>query len=214
MRTALMLADFTDERVVRDARQLRTAYGLKRTLRYATGRDHTLHSESVSEHVFALLYLAHCFLPLEDPEGFLDVAKVHRLLLFHDFAEMVHGDVPYHLKTEEHEERERRAATLVFAALPPSLAELGHGAWYEYEMRKTPEARFVYALDKVEPIFELMDPVAELSMKRLKFSYDAHIGKKFRATEYFPIMRRFVEVLTADMLARGIFWVAEEHDAA
>lgn len=215
MRTALQLADFTDQFVMEEAQKLRGPYALKRTMRYASTRDHTVHSESVAEHVFGLLYLAQCFLPLEDPDRLMDWVKVSSIILYHDFGEMVHGDVPYHRKTMEHEERERTAAVEVFGGLPELIGTVGYAYWRDYEGRMSPEARFVYALDKVEPIFELWDPVNELSMKRLCFSYEQHIGKKFRATEHFPVMRRFVEAMTADMILRRVFWAPSmEEDGA
>ena len=209
-----MLRDFTDEHVMTEARKLLVPYALKRTLRYQTERDHSVHSESVAEHVFALHWLARYFLPLEDPEPLMDWQKVYDILLVHDFGEITHGDVPYHWKTAEHEAREREAAGPVFASLPGALAGPCRADWLAYETRSTPEARFAYALDKIEPLFELAGPINEQSMKRLRFGYDHHMDKKFRATEHFPIMRRFLEVMTADMLARGVFWVAEETGAA
>ena len=209
-----MLEKFTDEYVMAEAKRLLVAYKLKTTLRYHTTRDFTKHSESVAEHVFALLYLAHYFLPLEDPEQFMDWGRVHRILLYHDFGEIIHGDVPYHLKNAEHETRERVAAGEVFAMLPASLAESGYAAWRGYEQRGSQEARFVDALDKIEPVFELFNEVNEISMKRLEFTFEQHIGKKRRTIEScFPVMWRFVEVISADMLARDVFW-AEDSTAS
>jgi 5'-deoxynucleotidase YfbR-like HD superfamily hydrolase len=195
-----------DEQILEMARQLRIPYQLKRTMRYGTERDQTVHNESVGEHEFAFFYLLQFFLPLEDPSGRLNLSRIIRLIVYHDFGEIPNGDKPYHLKTKEDEEREKADAVKVFASLPPLLQHIGLKSWQEYEERKTPEAKFVYALDKVEPMFELMDPIAEKSLKRMEFSYEDHIGKKMRATEGFPVMRRFVEVVSADMLRRDVFW--------
>ncbi len=199
----------SDAEILKIADQLCVGYRLKQTLRYAGTRDFATHGESVAEHVFALLYLAQYFLPLEDPEGVLDVIKVHQILLFHDFGEMVNGDIPYHLKTKEHEAQERVDAEKVFASLPPEVVRIGHESWREYDERSSPEACFGCALDKIEPLFELRDPTNERSMRRLKFTYQAHIEKKLRATENFPVMRRFVDAMSNDMLARDVFWVNE-----
>lgn len=203
------ILSLSDDEVMDIVRQLRVAYQLKKTLRYATKRNADEHSESVAEHVFALIFLAEFFLSLEDTEMRIDVAKLHRILLYHDFSEIKHGDQPYHLKTAEDKKREREAAEEIFSSLPALLRETARRSWQEYEKRQSVEAKFAYALDKVEPLFELFDPVNELSMKRLKFSYDAHIGVKFHATESFPVMRKFVDVITRDMLARDVFWVAK-----
>ncbi|MDE1945489.1 MAG: HD domain-containing protein [Patescibacteria group bacterium] len=182
---------------------------MKLKLRYATTRDETVHNESVAEHKFAALYLAYYFLPLEDPRRLMCWETVNLILLFHDFPELKHGDFPYHLKTREDEERERRAAPEVFASLPAAIGRAGYVYWREYEKGVTREARFAQAVDKIEPLFELLGRVQAHSIKRLRFTYEQHMGKKLAATEGFPYMRRFVEVMSADMLARGDFWTPE-----
>jgi putative hydrolase of HD superfamily len=156
--------------------------------------------------VFALIFLSQYFLPIEDSRGLLSREKVYAMILFHDFAEITHGDVPYHQKTKETETRERAAAEGVFSSLPESMQKSSYDIWFEYEEKKSPEAQFVNALDKIEPLFELLDPINEKSFKRLKFTHQDNITRKLIATEKFPIMRRFVEVIDADMLKRKIFW--------
>ena len=197
----------TDEEILAEARQLRVGYQLKRTLRYNTTRDHSEHSESVAEHIFALLYLAEYFLRNEKFKEPLDPLKVHQLLLFHDFEEIKDGDVVSYYKAPDHAERSRRAAEEIFASLPPSLREPGLDAWREYDENMTPEARFCYALDKTEPLFELFDDaINQRSMKRLKVTYDMHVANKFPVVEPYPLMKRFTEVLSEDMRKRGVFW--------
>ena len=58
-------------------------------------------------------------------------------------------------------------------------------------------------------MFELFDPISELSFKRLEQTYEQHVGRKIAATEKFPVMRRFVEAVSNDMLKRQVFWVKE-----
>ncbi len=43
-------------------------------------------------------------------------------------------------------------------------------------------------------------------MKRQKVAFEIHYGKKFKATEGFPVMRRFLDVISDDMKKRRIFW--------
>jgi putative hydrolase of HD superfamily len=206
MKDESSILNWTDEQILEAARQLRVAYQLKRTLRYASTRDHENHSESVAEHVFGLFYLAQYFLPLEDPEKKLDVEKLYRILLFHDFGEITHGDFPYHIKTKEHEKQEREDAKIVFASLPALIQQPAIEAWQDFDQQQSPEAKFASALDKIEPAFELMDPISEKSLKRTKFTYGQHMKKKLTVTEGFPIMRKFVEVLGEDMRKRKVFW--------
>src|SRR3989344_4656073 len=174
-----------DERIITEVQALRVGYGLKNTLRYYTKRDFSVHSESVAEHLFALHYLTSYFLPFEDPYSELNIEKIHNIITFHDFGEILHGDVPYHLKTKDHERQEQKDAKILFNSLPVSLQKIAQKSWQDYMEQKTPEAKFVYALDKIEPLFELFNSINERSIKRLKQPYKKHFEKKFLATENF-----------------------------
>lgn len=203
------LLALSDEEIMRITHQLCIPYQLKRTIRYSGSRDLTVHGESVGEHIFGLFYLDAFFRSYEDEHGLLDNVKVCNLIRFHEFGEIVTGDHPYHRKTEAHEAEERIAARHIFTKLPSTIAELGLRSWEEFDQRQSREARYVYALDKIEPMFELLDPVSEVSMKRTHFTHRDHIEKKSRATEGFPVMTRFLEAVTNDMLARDVFWPSE-----
>jgi putative hydrolases of HD superfamily len=199
------ILQLSSSEILEEAQKLRIAYTLKNTIRYGTERPES-HAESVAEHVFALIYLAHYFLEHEPKARSLNKEKVYDILLFHDFGEIKDGDIPYHWKTKQDELKEVDAAIEIFASLPEPIATLGKERWEEYEYKKSPEGNFAYALDKIEPLFELLHPVNEKTMKRLKFNRDMHMGKKMKATEEYPVMRRFLDVITEDMDSRDIFW--------
>jgi 5'-deoxynucleotidase YfbR-like HD superfamily hydrolase len=201
-----LLLTKSDAEILAIAHQLRVAYGMKRTLRYNSTRDFSVHSESVAEHVFALIFLATYFLPLEEVGPSLDKAKLYEILLYHDFGEIIHGDAVTYYKTKEHAEREKEAAKDVFASLPESLREVAEERWRAYEEHTCPEAYFAHALDKVEPLFELLDPVNERSVKRLKTTYTMHIGHKLKEVDAYPVMKRFTNVISNDMKERDVFW--------
>ncbi len=196
-----------DEEILEEIKRLTSAYKLKRTVRYAGERNPESHSESVAEHIFALIYLAHYFLQHEPAGTTLNATLVYDLLLFHDFAEIKHGDVVTYQKTKKDEEREQQAAEEVFAGLPQTLGPSAFKLWHEYEEHKTPEAQFAYALDKLEPIFELFDPITEHSLKRLKITRDMHVGNKYKACKDYPVMMRFLDMMTKDMEKRNVFFV-------
>ncbi len=165
-----------------------------------------MHSESDAEHVFGLIFLASYFVPLEEVGKDIDRAKLYEILLFHDFGEIVHGDIVSYYKTDIDREKEEIAAHQVFDSLPSTLTGSAKARWLEYEEQKTPEAYFAYALDKMEPLFELLDPVNEQSIKRLKTTFSMHIGHKIKAVDKYPVLKRFTDVISEDMKARGIFW--------
>jgi putative hydrolase of HD superfamily len=199
-------AKLSDEEILKIAHQLRVGYKMKRVLRYNTKRDFTVHSESNAEHVFALIYLAHYFLEVEPVARSFDKEKLYSMLLFHDFAEIRHGDVNTYEKTKEDEQREHEAAKEVFDSLPEQLRNAGYGYWQEYEEQKSLEAHFAKALDRSEPLFELLDEVNQRSLRDLKITYEMNVGNKFPVVKDYPVLERFVEVISKDMLARGVFW--------
>ena len=200
------ILDLSDAEVLKEAHQLSVAYGLKHTIRYASHRELDVHSESVAEHVFALIFLAQYFLQHEAVGSTLDSGKLCQILLFHDFGEIKYGDAVTYYKTKEHEEREKEAAKEIFASLPESLKQLGLSRWQEYAEHATPESHFAHALDKIEPMFELLDSVNERTIKHLKITVEMHLSNKIKAVKDYPVMRRFVDVITNDMNARGVFW--------
>lgn len=197
---------YTDEEILEEAKRIHVGYGMKSTIRYASVRDVNVHAESNAEHVFGLIYLANYFLEHEPSARSLDRQKVYDMLLYHDFGEMKYGDVISYRKTQEDIDKESEAAKEIFTSLPEPLNVVGYKAWEEYENHETPEGKFCYALDKIEPLFELMDPVNEKTVKRNKTTFEQHSTKKFGATRDFPVMMRFVELICKDMKDRRVFW--------
>ena len=111
---------------------------------------HTGRHESVAEHSFRLACMA-LLLEREFPE--LDMARVIRMCLIHDWGEAVTGDIPSFLKTESDERTELDAIHELTARLPdmqPGLDAL----YAEMEGRSTPEARFYKALDRLEAVIQ------------------------------------------------------------
>ena len=84
----------------------------------------------------------------------LDLCRVLRMVLVHDIVEIDAGDTYiYDEKGQEtKEERERQAADRLFALLPDDQAGVLRAAWDEFEERRTPEARFAYAIDRLQPL--------------------------------------------------------------
>lgn len=200
----------SQEHILREVERLRIPYQLKRTLRYDTKRDFSVHNESVAEHVFALDFLKRYFLLLEDPQGLLDARKVDDLLHFHDYGEIKHGDVCFHRKTAADEAREKQAALETLDSLPTLLRDRAIACWLEYAERRTREAWFAYALDKIEPAFELFDEVNQQSFRRLEVTFETYYTGKYKATEHFPHMRRFLGVISEELLRRDVFWKPQQ----
>jgi len=80
--------------------------------------------------------------------------RVLRMLLIHDLVEIDAGDT-FAYDSDAHadkQERELAAAERIFAILPDDQAQTYRGLWDEFEERRTPDARFAAALDRLAPL--------------------------------------------------------------
>lgn len=123
---------------------------LKGVLRQTTLLDGS-RRENSAEHSWHLALYA---LVLAEYGGDVDLGLVLRMVLVHDIVEIDAGDTYiYDEKGQEtKEERERLAADRLFALLPDDQAGVLRAAWDEFEERRTPEARFAYAIDRLQPL--------------------------------------------------------------
>jgi putative hydrolase of HD superfamily len=109
--------------------------------------------ENSAEHSWHLALMA-LVLAGHAPPG-TDLARVMAMLLIHDLVEIDAGDLflysdPAALARQE--EAERAAADRIFPLLPPGQAAALRALWDEFEERRTPEARFARALDRLQPM--------------------------------------------------------------
>ena len=117
---------------------------------------HTRHSwnsegkrESVAEHSWRLSVMA---LLCADEYPELDMVKVLKMCLIHDFGEAVTGDIPSFYKTADHEETEARAVRKLVATLPAEMAAEFTALYDEMDALETPEAKLFKALDNMEAV--------------------------------------------------------------
>jgi putative hydrolase of HD superfamily len=83
----------------------------------------------------------------------IDIGHTIRLVVVHDLVEIYAGDTPIYddkLRTDQ-AERELAAADRLFGLLPEDQAREFRALWDEFEERRTPEARFAKAIDRLEP---------------------------------------------------------------
>lgn len=110
----------------------------------------TMRAETDTEHSYNLAMTAWYLAPYF-PE--LNKDSVIRLALAHDLVEIHAGDTYIYASETElasKPARERAAAEQLRTDWP-DFAEM-HETITEYEERQTPEARFIYALDKIMPV--------------------------------------------------------------
>lgn len=108
--------------------------------------------ENDSEHSWELALMA-MVLSEYGPEG-LDVSRVLRMVLLHDVVEIDPGDVSvYDLQARKAKQAEEQAcAERVFGLLPEDQGREFRALWEEFEARRSPEARFAKALDRLQPL--------------------------------------------------------------
>jgi len=109
--------------------------------------------ENSAEHSWHLALMA-MTLAEHAPPG-TDIGRVTAMVLVHDLVEIDAGDLFVYADADQHarqEQAERAAADRIFALLPPDQAEAFRGLWDEFEERRTPEARFARALDRLQPM--------------------------------------------------------------
>ena len=107
--------------------------------------------ENSAEHSWHLALMA-VVLADHAPPG-TDLGKVGAMVVLHDLVEIDAGDLFLYsdpAAQARQEEAERAAADRLFAILPPAQAAELRGLWDEFEERRTPEARFARALDRLE----------------------------------------------------------------
>lgn len=107
-----------------------------------------LRCESVADHSFGVALLVMFLADRYAPH--LDMAKLLRLSLLHDFGEIDVGDVTPAdgISSAEKVQREQASVQRVLHRLPNRERYLT--LWHEYEAGDTPEARFVRQVEKLE----------------------------------------------------------------
>ena len=148
----------------------------------STGRH-----ESVAEHSFRLCCMAF-LLRGEFPQ--LDMDKVLRMCLIHDWGEAVTGDIPAFLKTEEHEKTEDTAVATLTARLPEQEAEL-NALFAEMSALETQEAKLFKALDRLEAVIQHNESPLDTW---LELEYSLNLSYGVSDCEPFPFLKELREL--------------------
>jgi putative hydrolases of HD superfamily len=84
----------------------------------------------------------------------IDVGRTVAMVLIHDLVEIHAGDTGLFddAAKRDQAERERAAADRLFPLLPADQQKEFRSLWDEFEARRTPEARFARAMDRLQPL--------------------------------------------------------------
>jgi putative hydrolase of HD superfamily len=135
-----------------------------RNVRRAVLLESDARKENVEEHMYQLALTA-WFLIEKDSQK-LDKFKAVGMALVHDIVEVYTGDIPTYEPRHSDPSKainERLAAARLRREWPAFKSM--HELIREYEERKSPEAKFVYALDKLIPVIN-------------NYIYDGRVWKK------------------------------------
>lgn len=105
--------------------------------------------ESVADHSWRIALMA-MLCEKEFPD--IDINKVIKMCLIHDFGEAVTGDIPAFNKTDSHEKIEDKAITKLLKLLPTDLESELTALFNEMDALETPEAKLCKSLDNMEAI--------------------------------------------------------------
>lgn len=141
--------------------------------------------ESVADHSFGVAVVAMMLADTHFPE--LDVRKVLRMALIHDFGEIYAGDITPDagITLEQKNHIERESLQRVFKGFPRGKEYLL--LWEEFEKGESPEARFIQQIDKLE--MALQARVYEHQMLGNLSDFYISAGKSITIPELETILR-------------------------
>ena len=105
--------------------------------------------ESVAEHSWRLAVMA---MLCADEYPALDINKVIKMCLIHDFGEAITGDIPAFFKTAQHEADEEKAIEKLLSELPKEIKEELSLLFEEMAALSTDEAKLYKSLDNIEAV--------------------------------------------------------------
>lgn len=105
--------------------------------------------ESVAEHSWRLAVMA---MLCADEYSNLDINKIVRMCLIHDFGEAITGDIPAFLKTAENDATEEGAIEYLLSLLPAHAKREFTELFEEMKSLNTDEARLYKSLDNIEAL--------------------------------------------------------------
>lgn len=142
--------------------------------------------ESVADHSFAMALLGWFLCESESLD--LDVSKVMRMALLHDFGEIDVGDLTPAdgVDVADKLERERQAIARIFALL--ANGEIYCQLWEEYEAGVSAEARFVRQLDKLEMALQAVVYEGETGLDLSEFLDSA--SRRFSEPRFQEILQQ------------------------
>lgn len=161
-------------------------------------------AENSAEHSWHLAVMA-LSLAEHAPPG-TDLARVIGMVLVHDIVEIDAGDLFLYAGSAAHERQEaaeRAAADRLFAILPAGQGAMMRQLWDEFNERRTAEAKFARALDRLQPMLENF-AVGGGTWQRHGITADQVLAKVKLIEDGSATLGRYARDLVARAVAMGI----------
>jgi putative hydrolase of HD superfamily len=151
-----------------------------------------------SWHISLMVWLFSSFF-----EHKINLEKAIKMALIHDLVEIYAGDIfAYDFEArKEKPQKEVLAAQRLFKLLPKKQKEELFSLWTEYEERKTPEAKLVHSMDKLQPIIQNSLAQGEIA-KKFKVSESMIRNHKSHYHKDSVFLNSFFEYLIKDAKRR------------
>ncbi|HUJ07194.1 MAG TPA: HD domain-containing protein [Streptosporangiaceae bacterium] len=172
---------------------------LRQTVLAGLGRQ-----ENSAEHSWHLAMMA-AVLGDHAPPG-ADPFRVMTMVLLHDLVEIDAGDLFAYADAEQQARQdaaERAAADRIFALLPDDQRDRLRGLWDEFTERRTADAKFARALDRLQPMLENM-AVGGGTWTRHHITVDQVLAKVGLIEDGSAPLGAFARNLVATAVAAGI----------
>ena len=167
---------------------------LKRNTRHVWAENGR--QESVAEHSWRLTIMA-LLVADEFPE--VDINKVTKMCLIHDFGEAITGDIPSFYKTEQDEKTENQAIADLLKQLPETTAVEFSDLFSEMAELSTAEAKLFKALDKLEAIVSHNESPLETW---LELEYTENLTYGDENVSYSEYLKKLKEELKNDTIKK------------
>jgi putative hydrolases of HD superfamily len=145
--------------------------------------------------------------------GDIDRFKVVKMALLHDIVEIDVGDVFIYERNdpEGHYTREKAAAERLFGLLPPDQAKEYVALWEEFEARKTKEAKFAAAIDRLDPLLHNIFTEG-MSWREHGVTADRVLEINSRIDQSAPELWEMIKARIQDCVEKGYLKPATRND--
>lgn len=166
--------------------------------------------ENSAEHSWQLALLAYALKDLLPENVEIDINRVVLMLLVHDLPEAKVGDTFFYSTERQGEakkdlyEKENKAAEEIFSTLPKSVSSELLSLWQEYEERKTLEAKFAHAIDRIIPPLQNYYENGG-TWKEFSVSYQTALEKNVHVKEGSEEISNFINEVLRIALSENLF---------